>query len=204
MVLEQLASLQSFWELIKPFDVWLLTKINQQWSNSYLDWFFSHGRETLFWMPLYLFLFLFVVINFRKTGIWWVMGVLVTAILSDIVSSQVIKILIFRLRPCQDAEVASLLRFFINYCPISSSFTSSHATSHFAQAMFFYLTLRKTGRWWALAFVWAFLIAYGQIYVGVHYPFDVLCGSILGCLIGWSVAGTFIKRFGVLRLDKQP
>lgn len=197
----QFALAQLSWNWIKPFDVWLLTHINQQWSNSFFDSLFMFSRETLFWMPLYLFLFVFILLNFKTKGLWWVIAVIVVAGLSDLISSQFLKNTIFRLRPCQDPSVAGMLRFFINYCPISSSFTSSHATTHFAQATFFYLTLRQTSRWWMLAFLWAFLIAYGQIYVGVHYPFDVLCGSILGCGIGWGVAWIFKKQTGMLSLD---
>ena len=184
----------TLWSVLQPFDSWLLTKINRDWSNSFLDAMFPLTRETLFWIPLYIFLFTFMVLNFRKNGAWWIVAFLVTAALGDIISSQVIKQLIFRTRPCQEPSVAEHLHFIINYCPISSSFTSSHATNHFGQAMFFYLTLRNTSKWWGLAFAWAFLIAYGQVYVGVHYPFDVLSGSLLGCAIGWCTATVFNKK----------
>ena len=187
------------WKSVNPVDLWLIRHINQQWSSEPLDWFFVHARETLFWFPLYLFLFIFIMMNYRKTGIWWVVGVLVTAGISDFISSSVIKELVFRTRPCQDLQVADSLRFFINYCPQSSSFTSSHATSHFAQAMFFYLTLRNTGRYWGLAFAWAFLIAYGQVYVGVHYPSDVIAGSLIGCGLGIMTSWVFNKQTGGLR-----
>ena len=190
--------LRIYWTSKNPFDLWLIKHINDSWSSESLDWIFSHARETLFWMPFYLFMFLHVILRYGKKGAVWVVGFLLTAVLSDLVSSQVIKQVIFRLRPCQDPDVASTLRFFINYCPQSSSFTSSHATSHFAQAMFLYLTLRHTGNGWALVFLWALLIAYGQIYVGVHYPVDVIAGSMLGCLIGWAVSRLFYHKAGML------
>ena len=186
------------WTWKNPVDLWLIQHINNSWSGEYLDWFFSHARETLFWMPLYLFIFLHIIIRYGKKGAAWVVGFLLTAALSDIISSQVIKELVHRVRPCQDADEAPTLRFFINYCPQSSSFTSSHATSHFAQAMFLYLTLRHTANGWGFAFLWASLIAYGQIYVGVHYPVDVLAGSLVGCFIGWTVSKAFHKQTGRL------
>ena len=68
--------------------------------------------------------------------------------------------------------------------------------------MFYFLTLRHIGKWWLLAFGWAFAIMYTQVYVGVHYPFDVLCGALLGCTIGWLTAKLFIKQIGMLSLDK--
>ncbi len=195
-----LAQLQAVivWKEVNAIDLWLIRQINQQWSNEWLDWLCLHARETMFWFPLYLFLFIFIMMNFGTKGIWWVAGVLLTAALSDLVSSSVVKELIFRTRPCQDPEVGSSLRFFINYCPQSSSFTSSHATSHFAQAVFFYITLRHTGRFWWLAFLWAGLIAYSQVYVGVHYPSDVIAGALLGAGIGFFASWIFRKQAGRL------
>jgi len=202
MVLITDSLLLTFWQHIQPIDVWLITHINQQWGNNLFDTILPFMRESLFWIPLYAFLLLFVTINFGARGWWWVLGVVLTAALSDIVSSQIIKQTVMRTRPCQDADVSTQLRFFINYCPGSSSFTSSHATSHFAQAMFFYLTLRSVTKWSALFFLWAFIIAYTQVYVGVHYPFDVFCGAVLGCLIGLLMAKMFYKQQGILSLEQ--
>ncbi len=197
-----LTILLTFWQHIQAVDLWLLTHINQQGGNAFFDAVLPFMRETLFWVPLYFFLLIFVTVNFGKDGWWWVLGVILTAALADIISSQVIKENIMRLRPCQDIEVIGKIRFFITYCPTSSSFTSSHATSHFAQAMFFFLTLKKCSRWAILFFLWAFIIAYTQVYVGVHYPFDVLCGGLIGCLIGFLMAKLFHKQTGILSLVK--
>lgn len=191
----------TFWQQIQPFDTWLLTHINQDWSADFLDKVLPFMRETLFWIPLYLFLILFVSFNFKSRGVWWILGIALTAILADLISSQLIKQNVMRVRPCQDASVAQHIRFFINYCPRSSSFTSSHSCSHFAQAMFFYLTLRSVwGKWAGLFFAWAFVIAYTQVYVGVHYPFDVFCGGLLGCGIGFATGKLFNNKIGILRL----
>lgn len=194
--------LLTFWQQIQPVDVWLITHINQQWGNRFLDTILPLMRETFFWTPLYFFLLLFITINFGKNGWWWVLGAILTAALADLISSQVIKENIMRIRPCQDLDVSGKIRFFINYCPQSSSFTSSHATTYFAQATFFFLTLRTISNWARLFFVWAFIIAYSQVYVGVHYPFDVLCGGILGFLIGFLMAKMFHKQTGILSLEK--
>lgn len=195
--------LLSFWQLVQPVDSWLLTHINQDWGSSFLDNVLPYLRETLFWMPLYLFLLVFVTMNFGAKGWWWVLGLLLTAALSDIISSQIIKQTIMRVRPCRDITVAQQIRFFVNYCPQSSSFTSSHAFSHTAQAVFFYLTLRPViGKWALLFFVWAFLIAYTQVYVGVHYPFDVFCGGLLGAGIGFMISRLYNSRIGQLSLKQ--
>ena len=203
MISDLCSILLAFWQHIHEYDTWLLTHINQDWSNSFLDTVLPYLRETKFWFPLYLFLLIFVTMNFKAKGWWWVLGFVLVAAVSDIVSSKLIKENIIRIRPCRDVEVMQLIRFFVNYCPQSSSFTSSHATSHFAQAMFAFLTLRPvTGKWALLFFVWAFIIAYTQVYVGVHYPFDVICGGLLGCGIGFALAKLFHNRVGMLSLDK--
>lgn len=202
MIVDLPFCLITFWDRIQPFDSWLITHINQDWSNSFLDTVLPYMRETMFWMPLYLFLLLFVTSNFGIKGWWWVMGVVLCAALSDLISSQLIKKTIWRTRPCRDEILGPQLRFFINYCPGSSSFTSSHAFSHFAQATFIFSTLRPVmGRWANLFLVWAFIIAYTQVYVGVHYPFDVFCGALLGIGIGLSLSKLFHKRIGMLTVS---
>jgi undecaprenyl-diphosphatase len=86
----------------------------------------------------------------------------------------------------------------VAYCPESSSFTSSHAVNHFAAAMFIFTTFRKSLSWkWALLFIWAFLISYAQVYVGVHFPFDVFCGAIVGVILGYIPAKIFNTTIGL-------
>lgn len=196
-------ALSGFFSWVQPYDQSLLERINTSWKHPFLDTLTPFFRETQFWYPLYLFLLLFVVYNHDSKGWWWLLAALLTAALADILSSQIIKENIERLRPCRDPEVAQHIRFFVKYCPKSSSFTSSHATSHFAQAMFFFQTIRSFGRWSYLFFVWASLIAYSQVYVAVHYPLDVLCGGILGLLLGWGMAKMYHKQAGFLSFEKE-
>lgn len=203
MVFIKTVLLATFWNRILPVDSWLLKQINSNWNNELLDTVLPFMRETLFWVPLYLFLLLMVLVNFGTKGLWWILASVLAAALADLISSQLIKESIMRLRPCQEPEIAGQIRFFINYCPQSSSFTSSHATSHFAQATFFFFTLRRTWKWAGLFFAWAFIIAYTQVYVGVHYPFDVFCGAVLGFGIGYSITKLFHNQIGLLSLDKQ-
>ena len=90
-----------------------------------------------------------------------------------------------RLRPCNDPEFTDHVRLVIKHCGGGYSFLSNHAANHFGMAVFFFITLRHVFRKWAwLVFVWAGLIAFAQVYVGVHYPLDVLCGALLGMVFG--------------------
>ncbi|RYG02682.1 MAG: phosphatase PAP2 family protein [Chitinophagaceae bacterium] len=154
------------------------------------------------WWDFPPLLILFIIINFGVRGLWWVIALLLTAACADIISGQIIKPLVMRIRPCQDIVIGPQLRFFIKYCPGNYSFTSSHAASYFAQAMFLHLTLKTIWRYSLVFFLWAFLISYTQVYVGVHYPFDVLCGGILGCGIGVAISKMYLKQAGMLSLVK--
>jgi undecaprenyl-diphosphatase len=83
----------------------------------------------------------------------------------------------------------------LDHCSGGFSFTSSHAANHFGLAMFLFISLNplfKKYTW--LFFVWAAMIAYAQVYVGVHYPVDVLAGAIIGLLVG-KLNGNIFKKF---------
>lgn len=186
------------WNTMKSIDYRLFKKINIEWRSSFLDTVCPFIREAYIWIPFYIFLILFAALNFKKKGWYWCLFLIITASLSDTVSSTIIKQHIFRLRPCHDPSLAGAMHLLVNYCPRSSGFTSSHATNHFAVAMFTFITFRETaGKWWGLLFFWAFIISYAQVYVGVHFPLDVICGGILGLLIGYLPGRIFNKKIGL-------
>ncbi|MEO8719479.1 MAG: phosphatase PAP2 family protein [Ginsengibacter sp.] len=183
---------------IKLFDYSLFAKMNGQWHNSFFDVFFTFIREPAVWIPLYFFLVVFITLNYKVNGWIWVLFFLANAILSDYVSSTLIKETFMRLRPCQDPSLAGSIRFIVAYCPKSSSFTSSHAVNHFAAAMFIFTTFKNClSAKWALLFLWAAAISYAQVYVGVHFPFDIFCGAVLGLFLGYIPAKIFNKKVGL-------
>ena len=182
-------------ELDKKFFV----LINAKWSSPVLDNSLPLLRHQMIWGPFYLFMLLLVLFNFRKTGIWWVLFAAATAGLTNIVSSDFIKENIMRLRPCNDPDMAANLRFLVSYRPQSSSFTSSHAANHFGLATFFFFTLKKhIGNTAWVFFAWAFIIVYAQVYVGVHYPLDVIAGGLVGLLFGYLSAKSFNKNYSLV------
>lgn len=186
-------------DAIKQFDYSLFTKMNGQWHTPFFDAFLPFIREPFIWLPFYFFLILFATINFKMKGFYWVLFFIMNAMLSDFVSSTLIKENLMRLRPCRDPFLADHVRFLVSYCPGSSSFTSSHAVNHFAAAMFIFTTFRKAvSPKWAYIFLWAFAISYAQVYVGVHFPFDVFCGAIVGLILGYIPANIFNNKIGLL------
>ncbi|MDX1685268.1 MAG: phosphatase PAP2 family protein, partial [Saprospiraceae bacterium] len=94
-----------------------------------------------------------------------------------------------RVRPCNDESIKQevILRA---RCGGGYSFTSSHATNHFGLSMVLFLLLGNRIAWRWLIFLWAALVSYAQIYVGVHYPLDILGGAVLGVMLGYLVYAT--------------
>jgi len=186
------------------WDRWLFEKINYDWTNSFLDSVFPLWREAITWVPLYIFLLIFIFVNFGRKAWPWAIGLLVTVSLTDQVSSHILKPLVNRPRPCHDLLVADHLRLLLEYCSDSRSFTSSHATNHFGVAFFIHQTLKPYFKKWSYSFFfWAATVSYGQVYIGVHYPIDVLCGALLGSSIGYFTSLIFNKRFGLPTLVQQ-
>jgi membrane-associated phospholipid phosphatase len=188
----------AFSESILRADYWLLLKINKEWSSPVLDPFFLLMREQLLHIPLYLFLFVFLVLNFGPKGWWLVAMALLLIGVCDLLSSKVIKEIFDRPRPCRNEDVQHQIRFIARYCGMNGSFISSHASNHFAAAMFIFQTLKFMSRWTALMFVWAGLISYAQIYVGVHFPSDVIAGAIFGAGLGYGFAQFFNRKMGLV------
>lgn len=201
MILLQASIYPAFLNPLFQFDHWLFHKINQVWINSFFDLALPFARLQEFWYPFYLFLLVFSLYNYGIKGCWWSVTLIMTVVISDLASSSLMKSLIFRLRPCRNPDIIDQVRVLVNYCPSNSSFTSSHACNHFAAAWFIFITLNQTGSWRWLLFVWAFIISYAQVYVGVHYPLDITGGAILGTAIGCGMSVFFRKQFGTLPIN---
>ncbi len=187
------------------WDQWLFQKINSGCSNSFFDAFMPYMRNSLIWSPLYLFLLVFVILNFKTKGIWWAVFFLSTVALTDMTGTFAFKHVFDRLRPCSDPAFIEHVRLVVAKCAGGNSFISNHAANHFAMSVFFITSFRKIlGKWTWLVLIWAPLIAFAQVYVGVHYPLDVIAGAILGSLYGMLTGLTFNKRFGFTTFDSQP
>jgi len=195
----------NIWQALQQLDRWLFEKINGHWTNSFLDYVFILLRQANFWMPLYLFLFVFVAVNFKRNWWWWIILFVCTVAITDMVGTHVFKNVFKRLRPCRDPFFAPYVHLVLKECSGSYSFISNHAANHFGLATFIYFTLRpyvRGGLW--LAWAWAITISYAQIYVGIHYPLDVICGALVGILFGLFTATFFNKKFGFANFDTQP
>lgn len=178
--------------------------INQGLSNLFFDWLMPILRNRYTWAPLYLFIIIFCIRNYGKQGLLVVLFTLVTFGISDFTSSSLIKKSVQRVRPCNDIEFKETVNTRVR-CGSGYSFTSSHATNHFAVALFLIMVFYR--RWKPILWIgllWAGAISFAQVYVGVHYPLDVLSGALLGSLIGYLVGLLFRFLQPALTLVKQP
>lgn len=182
---------------IEQIDRDLLLWINGQNSPFFdsLMWQVSHQ---IIWIPLYLF---FIIYAFRKLELkpfmFFILGVGLCFLLADRLSVMAFKDVFMRYRPTHNLDIKDLVHTYINtegdeYRGGTYGFVSSHAANFFALSTFLYLNFRQHSKNWFFIWIWALLIAYSRMYLGVHYPLDILCGSLLGILIGWIVYKVFI------------
>lgn len=200
--------LQSFFQrllqTILDWDSWLFLKINTILTHPLLDKIFPLWRDSELWVPFYLFLIVLAIVNFGKKAGSWILFAIINVALTDQASSSLIKHWFARIRPCNEELLVGKMRLLLEHCSGGFSFTSSHATNHFGFAMFVFLTTRHLfGKWGKWLFVWAATISYGQVYVGVHYPIDILFGALLGSGMGALTAGYYNRKMGPITLSEN-
>lgn len=143
------------------------------------------------WLPLYLLLIYWTVKQYGKRCWWIFLAVALVVLCSDQLSAHVCKPLFQRLRPCYNTDLQGLIHLPKGMAGGQYGFVSSHAANTFAVAAFLTAALRKNYKWMGIVlYLWAFISSYSRIYIGYHYPGDILCGAILGILVGlilWKV-----------------
>ena len=103
-----------------------------------------------------------------------------------------------RLRPCHDDSINQKIRIVKQSCGGLYSFFSSHASNSFGLASFFYFLSRKKNNYIKLLFIWASVVSYSRIYIGVHYPIDIIFGSTFGIFSGFLFSSILNKKYNVL------
>ncbi len=163
--------------LLVQYDVFFYHLVNQVMVCSVLDWFMPFVTNVHHWIPVYVLALALLAwkggIHGRRCTVILLIGVLI----SDPLNSRVIKELVQRPRPSVTLATARVLT------PAGgASFPSSHATNNFAAALVLSAYYPKRRWLWYSA---AFVVAYSRVYVGVHYPLDVLGGAVEGTLLAW-------------------
>ncbi len=183
-------------ETLKEIDTqWFL------WINSHhttaLDWTMWTLSQHWSWAVVIVLAFVLLTLR-QEPRRWWLVavGVVLCFLLAD-QGSVLIKDTVCRLRPCHALED---VRMFRTHCGGQYGFVSSHAANAFAVALFFVLRYwKRLKRQWPLLLliVWALATSYSRAYLGKHYPGDLVCGAILGCIIAlimWWLTDTIEKK----------
>lgn len=135
------------------------------------------------WIPLFLLL---LYIIYKKIGIrqtlWLMLFVAILIAITD-QGTNLVKNHFQRLRPCNNQDIKSMIR--IVQQRNSYSFFSGHAANTMAVATFLYLIFRKNIKYFGFLFLWPLIFAYSRIYLGLHYPLDILCGYLFGFITGF-------------------
>lgn len=144
------------------------------------------ASEKLIWIPVYIFFLYLIIRHFKKNSYWVILLAIAMIVVTDQLSVHAFKNVFMRLRPCHEPELEGLVHLVKNKCGGDFGFVSSHAVNHFAMAEFFSVIFLKRIRYFTpIIMLWAAFISYSRIYLGVHYPGDVICGGLAGAAIGF-------------------
>ena len=182
-------------ELIKNIDTHLFFMFNGH-HTPFMDKVMSLAGNKLTWIPLYI-AFLFFVWRKKQEKMWLVvLSVAILITLSDQISVHLFKDLFQRYRPCHNLLIKDKVLLIDGYCGGMYGFVSSHAANTFALITFLGFFFRN--RYFVLGtYLWASFVCYSRVYAGVHYPFDILGGMVLGIFLGmfgWKIYKHYDKK----------
>jgi undecaprenyl-diphosphatase len=183
----------TFLKWLDHIDKILFVLIQHDSDHSILDVIMPVLRNPFTWTPLYIFMLYYALRKVKGQSQAWTFILLsvLTVAITDSVTAQILKPLFGRLRPCYDAELSSMIRGLVD-CGGLYSMPSNHAANHFGLAAFWYFSIRKmNGKKWTWLWFWAASICYAQIYVGKHYPFDIMIGALVGFITGLGMSRLF-------------
>jgi len=189
----------SMMEELISLDKRLFLYLNQHhtpWLDPVMFWM----SQTYTWVPLYAFLLFLAFKQYGRETWLVVVCITITITLSDQLASGVFKPLFLRLRPSHDPELETLIHYVNGYKGGLYGFASSHASNVFALATFFWLVFRKKYNGIVILFAWAAVVAYTRIYLGVHFPGDVIAGALIGVLVAW--VGYLLFTWGIRRVQQ--
>lgn len=191
-------------EEILELDREIFLELNSSFRNPWLDQLMMFLSTTTAWIPLFLVLLYLLMKNYRKQTWLILLAVGLTILLADQITSSVMKPFFERLRPSHEPILAERVYIVNQYRGGKFGFASSHAANTFGIATLMSVALRMYRPWINLLFLWAIGVGYTRIYLGVHYPGDIVAGYLVGficALIAWfllKLVRNFVPRSSTL------
>ena len=194
-------------DLLLQLDYEILNLVNRQMSNPFFDVVLPILRNKYVWIRFYIFSLAYAFHNFIWQRATVILFALITVIaVSDVFSGQIFKKSVQRTRPCSALVMKDVVTQRVR-CSHSFSMPSAHASNHFALAYmisFLFQVKRRTWKW--ALYGWAGVISFAQIYVGLHYPSDILAGATFGLLVAFVYSKIIQRSYKVLltpRIDNH-
>lgn len=185
--------------MFEQLDTQLLLFLNG-FHSSFWDHFMWGYTSKYTWIPLYMALIAYAVLRWRKRSIYVIAALILSVCLADYIASGILKPLVGRLRPSWVEELQGVLHLIDGYKSGLYGFVSSHAANTVGVAALFAL-LSKERAASATLWIWAVLNAYSRIYMGVHYPGDIIGGALIG--VGVALLCYYLLRRFYLPLFTQ-
>lgn len=167
--------------MIKQLEQWdqeLFLWLNGSY-NSVFDFLMPWISDKYVWVPLYALLLYWLIRYNRKKELFVIISIGLLILICDQVASGFLKPTVERLRPCYEPALSGQVHL-LKGCGGQYGFASSHASNSFGVAFFCWLLLRNHLKYIWLLIPWAILVAYSRVYLGVHYPGDILTGALIG------------------------
>jgi undecaprenyl-diphosphatase len=171
--------------MLQHLDQQLLLFLNSH-NSPFWDTVMYTISGRVIWAPLYLAILLYLGFTYKRKFLIIIFFIILAVTLADQFSVQLFKNVFHRLRPCHEPSLMGMVHLVKGECGGLYGFVSSHASNSFNVALLSLMFIKR--RWYTISIIiWASVIGYSRIYLGVHYPGDVICGAMLGAFIGWGV-----------------